>query len=110
MKENINANMYRIKNDNTDNTDTHTQIQLNLIYIAPKQYYCFKALYRAQCLDPLRGSTMATSHITHTNLYHTHKKKTQTGIHRGKHTDPHRYTNTDHTRTHTPPTMQSLTY
>ena len=48
---------------------------------------------------------------THTHTHHTtHKKKTQTGIHRGKHTDPHRYTNTDHTRTHTPPTMQSLTY
>ena len=35
-------------------------IQFNFIDIAPKQYNCLKALYRTQCLDPLRASTMAT--------------------------------------------------
>ena len=35
-------------------------IQFNLIYIEPKPSNCLKALYKAQCLNPLRANTMAT--------------------------------------------------
>src|SRR4029434_7804714 len=42
-------------------THTHThKIQFHFIYMAPKRYNCLKALYRAQGLNPLRESTMAT--------------------------------------------------
>src|SRR4029434_5974436 len=42
-------------------THTHThKIQFNLIYMAPKQYNCLKALYRVQGLNPLRESTIPT--------------------------------------------------
>ena len=35
-------------------------IQFNFVYIAPKKWNCPKALYRAQGLNPLTASTMAT--------------------------------------------------
>ena len=54
-----------IQTDNFIDYEGHVcldnSIQFNCIYIAPKQWTkCLKALYRAQGLNPLRASTMAT--------------------------------------------------